>query len=73
MFIIDFKLPEMLHFLANLFVILYHTTPLEAQGSSSVETYGVFESCSARMEEAAHANLELWGLRELSNNATAKK
>jgi len=26
-----------------------------------VETYGVFESCTASMEEAAHANLEMWG------------
>ena len=45
----------------NLIFMIFYISPLKAQGSNMVETYGVFESCTASMEEAAHANLEMWG------------
>ena len=57
----NFNSCGMTQLVTNLIFMIFSISPLKAQGSSMVETYGVFESCTASMEEAAHSNLEMWG------------
>lgn len=52
---------ETIKFLTNFVLMILQISPLQAQGSIMVESYGVFESCTAAMEEAAHSSLEMWG------------
>ena len=61
MFTRNFNCSGVTQLVTNLIFMIFYISPLKAQGSSMVETYGVFESCTASMEEAAHSNLEMWG------------